>query len=138
MKSLIVDDNFTCRKILLKLLSDYGHCDIAVNGKEAIDAFIAAWDDWDGYDLICLDIMMPEMDGQEVLKQIRQIEKERGKYDLDGVKILMTTALDDSENIKKAFREQCEAYLVKPIEKQKLIQKLVELELIKPKETNCA
>jgi two-component system, chemotaxis family, chemotaxis protein CheY len=138
MKSLIVDDNFTCRKILLKLLSEYGHCDIAVNGKEAIEAFLVAWDDWDAYDLICLDIMMPEMNGQEVLKQIRKIEKERGKYDLDGVKILMTTALDDSENIKTAFREQCEAYLVKPIAKQKLIQKLTELELIKSKEINCA
>jgi len=74
---------------------------------------------------------MPKMDGQETLKQIRQYEKEKEICGLDGVKILMTTAIDDSDSIKTAFREQCEGYLVKPIDKQKLIQKLKELDLIK-------
>lgn len=131
MKTLIVDDDFTNRKILTKYLSQYGQCDIAVNGLEAIDAVIAALDDGDGYDLICLDIMMPEMDGQECLEKIRSIEKEKGKYDLDGTKIIMTTCLYDTDNIKKAFSEQCEAYLVKPIIKEKLVEKLKELNLIK-------
>ena len=62
------------------------------------------------------------MNGQETLKQIRLIEKEQGKYDIDGTKIIMTTCLDDSDNIKMAFREQCESYLVKPIDRQKLIK----------------
>lgn len=127
MKILIVDDDFTSRKILLKYLSTYGQCDVAVNGKEAVEAFKLAFDDWEAYDLICLDIMMPEMDGQEALKQIRQFETERGKLGFDGVKIIMTTALDDSDNIKTSFREQCEAYLVKPIIKDKLVKKLEEL-----------
>ena len=131
MKILIVDDDFTSRKILLKYLSDYGQCDVAVNGKEAVEAFKIALDENEAYDFICLDIMMPEMDGQEVLKEIRQFEKQKEIYGLDGVKVIMTSALDDSTNIKTAFREQCEGYLVKPIDKQKLIQKMESLELIK-------
>jgi two-component system chemotaxis response regulator CheY len=131
MKALIVDDDFVCRKVLQKYLSEYGQCDVAVNGQEAVEAFRQAMDEWEAYDLVCLDIMMPEMDGQETLKQIRQIEKEKGKYDLDGVKVLMTTCLDDSDNIKMAFREQCEGYLVKPIDREKLINKLQEFGLVK-------
>jgi two-component system chemotaxis response regulator CheY len=131
MKILIVDDDFTSRKLLLKILSDYGACDVAANGKEAIDAFNAALNEWEAYDLVCLDIMMPEMDGHEVLKEIRSIEKSKNIHGLDGAKVIMTTALDDSDNVKSAFREQCEAYLVKPIEKDKLVATLNEFKFIK-------
>lgn len=134
MKILIVDDDFTTRKLLMKHLLKYGYFDVAVNGKEAVEAFKIALAEKEPYDLICLDIMMPEMNGHETLKQIRKIEKENGKTGLDGTKIVMTTILEDIDNVKVAFREQCEAYLVKPIEKQKLIQKLKELNLIKTSE----
>ncbi len=131
MKTLIVDDDFTSRKLLLKMLSGYGSCEVAVNGKEAVEAYKLALEEKEAYDLICLDIMMPEMDGQQVLKEVREIEHSRGINGLDGVKIIMTTALNDFKNIKKSFREQCEAYLVKPIEKEKLIKNLKDLNLIK-------
>ena len=131
MKTLIVDDDFTSRKLLLKILSGYGSCDVAVDGKEAVNAFKLALNEWEIYDLVCLDIMMPNMDGQEALVEIRKLEKEKGILGLDGVKVIMTTALDDADSVKTAFREQCEAYLVKPIEKDKLVQKLNEFDLIK-------
>jgi len=130
MRTLVVDDDFISRKILVTLLSKYGQCDVAINGKEAIDAFKMAWDEKDKYDLICLDIMLPEINGQEVLKAIRHYEEQKKIVGSDGVKIIMTTALGDSDNIKAAFREQCEAYLVKPIEKQKLLDKLMQLGLV--------
>lgn len=132
MRILIVDDNLTCRKLMTKIMSEYGECDVAINGKEALSAFNKALDLNTPYDLICLDIIMPEMDGQEILKEIRNIENTRGIHRLDGVKIIMTTVLDDPENIINAFRDQCESYLVKPIEQDKLIQNLVDLKLISP------
>jgi two-component system chemotaxis response regulator CheY len=130
MKILIVDDEFTSRKRLITFLSEYGNCEIAVNGKEAIEAFNNAQNEGESYDLICLDIKMPEMNGQDVLKEIRKIEQENNQTGLDGVKIIMTTALDDIDNIKNAFREQCEAYLIKPVSKEKLIATLEELGLL--------
>jgi len=131
MKTLVVEDDFVSRRLLQIVLTPYGQCDIAVNGREALEAFKMALDEGSPYDLVCLDIMMPEMDGHEVLKQIRETEMQNGKGGLDGAKVIMTTALGDFENIKRAFIGQCEAYLVKPVEKQKLLEKLVELGLIK-------
>jgi two-component system, chemotaxis family, chemotaxis protein CheY len=64
------------------------------------------------------------MDGQEVLKEIRRLESEKGIMGLDGTKIIMTTALSDSQNIIPAFRSQCDAYLVKPFDRQKLVREL--------------
>ncbi len=132
MRTLIVEDNFVNRKYLSALLKPYGDCDIAINGLEAIDAFRAALDSDDRYDLICLDIMMPEMDGRETLDRIRKMESEEGIEGLDRVKILMTTAICESKSVLSAFRNGCEGYLIKPIKKLDLINQLEHLELIVP------
>ena len=130
MKILIVEDDFASRKMLQKYLSPYGECDVVVDGQEALDAFSLALTENNPYDLICLDIMLPKIDGQDVLKQIRSIEKEKGIEGLEGVKIIMTTALGDTKNIMDAFKNQCEGYLQKPIERVRLIQEIRKLKLI--------
>lgn len=130
MKSLIVDDDFFSRRILQTMLAGYGECHVAVDGKEALFAFKQALAEETPYDVICLDIMMPEMSGQEVLKKIREIEASKNILGSGSAKVIMTTALDDKENIKTAFREQCESYLIKPISKTKLINTLTEFGLI--------
>lgn len=130
MKSLIVDDDFFSRRILQTMLAGYGESHVAVDGKEAIFAFEQALAEENQYDVICLDIMMPEMSGQDVLKTVRQIEEKRNIFGNDAVKIIMTTALDDGNNIRTAFREQCEAYLIKPISKSKLINVLQQFGLV--------
>lgn len=130
MKSLIVDDDFFSRRILQTILAVHGECHVAVGGKEALFAFEQALEDNQPYDLICLDIMMPEMNGQDVLKTIREIETDKKIHGTDCVKIIMTTAVDDIDSIKRAFREQCECYLIKPINKAKLLKVLSDFGLI--------
>lgn len=130
MRTLIVEDEFTSRMLLQKMLERFGECHIAVNGREAVQAVAAGLKAGTPYDLICLDIMMPEMDGQETLKAIREIEKQAGIGGLDGVKVVMATALGDKDNIMLAFREQCDGYLVKPIDRAKLTALLSELSLL--------
>ncbi len=124
MKILIVEDNFVNRKILTKYLSAYGEADIAVDGKEALDAFIAAHKAHEPYQLICLDIMMPNVDGRQTLDFIRKYEEENRIFNDNAVKILMTTALGDKENIIDAFISQCDEYIIKPIRKEDLFKKL--------------
>jgi two-component system chemotaxis response regulator CheY len=126
----VVEDEFSARKLLEAMLSDYGTCDIATDGNEAVAAVKTALAEDREYDLICLDIMMPDMDGQEALKKIRELETEKGIWPGKGAKIIMTTALHDASNIMTAFMEQCESYLVKPIEKELLTAELKKLELI--------
>ena len=131
MKSLIVDDDFFSRKILQTLFSNYGECHVAVHGHEALFAFLQSLTEGAPYDVICLDIMMPEMDGQKVLSEIREYEKRKPVPGYAGAKIIMTTALDDTENVKNAFRKQCDAYLIKPINKSKVVNVLTDIGLIK-------
>jgi len=131
MKTLIVEDDFTSRLLLQVLLTKYGECHIAVNGREAVSAFRTALDAGRPYDLICLDIMMPEMDGQEALKEIRTLEEAREIASTKGAKIVMTTALGDIKNVAAAYRELCDGYMVKPIDKAKLIVLLEELKVLR-------
>ncbi len=131
MKVLIVEDDFTSRKLMQTILSPYGDCDIAVNGKEAVKAFETALAAGQPYDLICMDIMMPEMDGQEALKRIRAIEKELGLRVANEVKVVMTTALDDPKNVVEAYyKGGATSYIPKPIDRQLFIHLLRNLGLI--------
>ena len=127
MRILIVEDNFTCRSFLLRYLAPHGECDIAVNGIEAVDAFKTALQENQPYDLICLDIMMPQMNGHEALAAIRATENALGIGGHDGVKVIMTTSVNESAHIMEAFREGCEAYLVKPVDEVKLLAEIEKL-----------
>lgn len=129
MKTLIVEDDFTSRLLMQELLKPYGPAHVAINGQEAVAAARAAREAGEPYDLICLDIMMPEMDGQTALRGIRGDEESRGIQSCDGAKIVMTTALTDLRHVDAAFYGLCDAYLTKPIEKAKLIATLADLGL---------
>lgn len=131
MKFLVVEDDFTSRLLMQEILKQYGTVHIAVNGKEAVEAVQKELKWGDKYDLICLDVMMPEMDGQKALEKIRALEKEKGVFSSEGMKIIMTTALDDSKNVRTAFYNLCDSYLVKPIDKEKLVAELEKLGILK-------
>ncbi len=131
MKILIVEDDFVNRVVLEKYLSPYGQCSIAINGNEAVKSFDMALSDGDPFQLICLDIMMPEMNGQEALKEIRKIESEQGISFKNRVVIFMMTALDAPKDVFEAFYEgDCSEYIVKPISRKKLINLLKEYKLL--------
>ena len=133
MRSLIVEDDFVSRKILLTYLSSYGKCDVAVDGLEAIEAFRMAWEKSTPYDLICMDIMMPKLNGQEALQKIREIESNMGVSEADAVNAIMTTAIDANKEVVEAYyKGGASAYFVKPIDKEKLTQELRLLRLIHP------
>jgi two-component system chemotaxis response regulator CheY len=130
MKALIVEDDFSSRILLQELLAPYGQCHIAVNGREAVSAYHIALDAGQPYDLVCLDIMMPEMDGHAALKEMRALEELKGIDSTHGAKIIMTTALGDVKNVAAAYKAMCDGYLVKPVDKAKLLGLLDELKVL--------
>ena len=135
MRILIAEDDLVSRKFLSKVLSKYGECDMVVDGIEAIDAFMISIKENMPYDLICLDIMMPKVDGVKVLKTIRDLELQKGILTEDKSKVIMTTALGDTDVIKSAFEYNCDAYASKPIDITKLIEVMKKLELIGVEDT---
>lgn len=132
MKTLIAEDDFTSRLIMQKILTPIGETHLAMNGLEAVQAVRASYAEHDPYDLICLDIMMPEMDGLSALREIREIEQSRGMVYKDGIKIVMTTALSDMTNVRESYSRYCDGYLVKPILSARLFELLTELGLLTP------
>lgn len=137
MRILIAEDDFASRKFLFKFLSTYGDCDITIDGIEAIDAFMLALDEDNPYDLVCLDIMMPRLDGKKTLNAIRDIERQRCIEKDKRVKIIMTTALNDTENVYSAFDSGCEAYAPKPINTKRFKEVLVKLGLVNEETQRC-
>lgn len=130
MKILLAEDDYATRKFMTNFLSKYGECDVTVDGMEAVDAFMMALEDGESYDLACLDIMMPVMDGYQALMGIRNLEKDHNIPDDKAVKVIMTTALNDEKNVKMAFDLGCSVYSGKPIDQERFEQALKKLGLI--------
>lgn len=130
MRVLIVEDEFYSRKVLETFMQRYGDCDVVEDGDEAVEFFRGSLVERAPYDLVLLDIMMPKLDGQRTLERMRELEQQHDKGGM-GTKVIMVTALDDPQNIVKAFYQGgADSYLVKPIEKEKLEQELKNLGLL--------
>lgn len=130
MKILIVEDEPTNRQLLQEFLTPFGDCDLANDGREGLNNFKTAWESKQPYDLICLDIMMPNVDGIEMLRTIRDFEKSNDIYGGNRTKIIMVTAVGDHATILESFIGGAASYIVKPVQRKKLIQEMQNLGLI--------
>ncbi len=125
MKILIVEDVKASQKILERIVSEYGTCTFASDGEEGLKAFIAAKNANEPFDLIFLDIMLPQIDGIELLQLIRQTEAEQ-----QHVKIVMLTSLSDQKTVLKAIKSGCDGYIYKPFVKEDIKKQLTKLSLV--------
>ena len=128
MRILIAEDDMTSKLFMKKFLEKYGECDFAVNGLEAITCVSEAVDAGWQYDLICMDVMMPKVDGIKALKSIRKLEEDRSVAKT--AKIIMTTALNDKETIDESFRSGVQGYVWKPIDVTEFLELMKQLELV--------
>lgn len=119
IKILVAEDDFIARKVLCRFLLKYGEVDSTENGQQALERFKQGLQHGPPYDLVCLDILMPQLNGHETLQAMRKAENLLNP-DNSPCKIIMTTALDDSENILKSFDNQCNGYITKPYSLDKL------------------
>lgn len=132
MKALVVEDDVTSRMVLTKILSEFFDCDNAENGLVGVEMFQSALEKNKPYALIFMDIMMPVMDGQSALQKIREAERDINITIGQEVKAIMTTALSDTKNVTEAFfKGQADAYISKPISRDKVLESLKEIGLLK-------
>ncbi len=124
MKILVVDDHAVSRKMMQNLMNSYGECELAESGRVAITAFEKARDDMVPFDLITLDISMPDMDGVEVLLRIRDIENKQKYTKLKRAKVMMVTASADKDTVARCIEAGCDNYVVKPFDREAIINKL--------------
>ncbi len=119
MKSLIVEDNRQNYELLQKLLEPYGLSDIAENGQEAFESFKQAHAEQEPYDVIFLDILMPGIDGNVVLRMIREWEKEH-LPDEPKVQVVMASSKSDTDTILASYDDGCQHFFMKPYDKAEL------------------
>ena len=127
MKVLIVDDDFVSRRLIQTVLSHYGFADIdmVVNGSEAVQAVEIANGKGNPYELIFLDRLMPGAEGAEILKKLRDKETEAGLEREDAARIIMVTSVNDPGKVMDAFKDQCDQYVIKPINEEKIAQAMM-------------
>jgi two-component system chemotaxis response regulator CheY len=132
-KCLIVDDDLLGRELIAQYLQNVPIVDTAVDGQDAVGKFRAALEAGDPYEIILLDIIMPDMDGITAGKEIRKIEKVLALTVDKQVKIIMLTALNTPENVMQSMLSvQSSAYLVKPVEPEKFRKTIGQLGLKVP------
>jgi len=105
-------------------MASLGEIDIAAKGQETLTAVKMAVENNQPYDLICLDILMPGVDGIMALKKIRQLEAQKGLNPEKRSKIIMTSAVSAKKYVVAAVQANCNGFLVKPIEKDRLFDEL--------------
>ncbi|MDR1359513.1 MAG: response regulator [Deltaproteobacteria bacterium] len=130
MRFLVVDDDFEARLLMQRLLRPFGEVDVAVDGDECVAAFSLAHKDGEPYSLVLLDILMPNMDGQQALREIREIEGDLGVSPDNRVKVVMVSGLDDAKELHDAFfLGEAASYIVKPVHKEDLLREIARLGL---------
>jgi two-component system chemotaxis response regulator CheY len=130
MRFLVVDDDVETRLLMRRLLRPFGEVDVAVDGDEGVAAFALAHKEGEPYSLVTLDILMPHVDGQQALREIREIEKELGIDPDRRVRVIMVSGLDDAEELHDAFfLGEAASYIVKPIHRESLLREIARLGL---------
>lgn len=119
---LIIEDDPICSKLLSSALTIIGECFTSDNGEKGLEIALNAINSNKPFDLICLDIMLPGLNGRDVLKILRSAEDSNEFKRKNRSQIVMVTGKTDSSSILGAFNEGCEAYLMKPIDLKKLRQ----------------
>jgi two-component system, chemotaxis family, chemotaxis protein CheY len=127
MRILIAEDDTTSAKYMSGLLARFGECLVVEDGDLALSAYRTAQNEERPFELICLDIMMPRKNGQEVLEDIRRQEAAAGILPGQGVKIIMTTALGDVRSVMNAYKGGATAYITKPILTERLYETMCSL-----------
>ena len=120
MRILIAEDDVANAKFLSKYLSKFGEVVITPDGIAAVDEFVKHLEKGENFELVCLDIMMPKIDGYKVLASIRNAERKHGVSRMLRSKVIMTSALDETSFDSNQASDDYDEYICKPIDIMKL------------------
>ncbi len=110
---LIAEDDLISRKLLVSIIANMGHAVVpTVNGRMALDILLNHGD----IDLVVTDVMMPEMDGIELVQQIRKLDS------IKTLPIIVISAYIGVNAANEVLEKGASAFMVKPIEAQALKQ----------------
>ncbi len=124
MKILIVDDEMAALTKMKVLLVPYGECTLAANAVQALQLCARAIQDGTPFEVVTIDIQLGDANGHDLLNAIKQLEI---KENTPPSKKLMITASGTRENLIKAHAKGCDGFIVKPVMRDALEQKMLAL-----------
>lgn len=127
MRILIVDDELVGRTKLETILETIGDCTAVEDGSAGLDAFEQAWENLTPFDVICLDIQMPGLDGRDVLRRIRKVEESMNLDERAKTMVVMVTSMSDQSSVLSYLDAGCNDYIVKPFDPVTVIEKISNL-----------
>lgn len=128
MKILIVDDDLVSRIKMQTIVESFAQSTAVDCGQKAIDNFNQTLDSVTSpYDLILLDIEMPDMSGTDTLLEIRALEKKKNIAKEEGVKVIMVSSHSDKDHVTSSITAGCNSYIVKPFTMESLVAKMKSL-----------
>lgn len=130
MKILVVDDEKHSADLLAKILSPWATVELALGGREGLTLFTRALDHQVPFDLIFLDIVMPDLDGHQVLEGIRRIETQRNLR--KETPVIIATVKEDGPTVLQSFAAGAQYFFTKPYDRQAIMDMLQEQGLLKP------
>lgn len=134
MRALIVEDDPVSSKLLEFILSDYAQCETVADGIAAVKAFQNALKNRKPFHLVCMDILLPGMDGNQALEQIRQIEAKRALPPGKCAKVFMVSAHNEMKNVTRSFFQgQALTFISKPYTEEEIVAELKKFGLVKDK-----
>lgn len=129
MKILVADDEMVSRGKLQHIMSRFGRCKAVAGGKKAMAEFERGWNDEDPYDLMMLDISMPDLSGPEVLARIRSFERTGKVPRANQIAVVMVTSHADRNHILSCLQRGCNDYIVKPFTLETIREKIARLKV---------
>ncbi len=124
MRILIVDDEMAALTKMKILLSSYGECTLSTTTGQAIQLCIKAIQANIPFDFITIDIQLGKESGHDLLEAINRLEL---KANISPAKKFMVTASGTKDNLMRAYSKGCDGFVVKPVKRDDLEQKMLSL-----------
>ena len=114
MRILIIESDFTFHRKVKKIFTIFGKCHIVVNSREAAEAYRMSWNECKPFDLILINTVRSNMEETQLLKELREVEREMDIEEPEGINVILTITLDGLKALhKKYMGEENTSYLFK-------------------------
>lgn len=127
MRILVVDDEIVSREKLKCLVANLGECEGAEDGVSALSLVEKSFQEGNFFGVIFLDVLLPDIKGNELLIKIRNIENKKRISAEKKAKIIMVTSFADRDLVIDCKVNGCDDYIVKPFERETVLNKMTAL-----------
>lgn len=125
MRILIIEDDPVSALYMEQVLIEFGATEVAEDGRKGLLAFERALSRQEPFDVLFVDLMLPEMDGHQTLERIRALEDSLGLPPQRRAKAIVVTSSEDQRHVTRAFfRGEAVAYLNKPVSRERMAEEL--------------